>query len=60
MQALMRLWKDDSGTTAVEYAVLLALILISIIAAVSSVGTQNLGMWSGVKDGLVAVSFGGE
>ncbi len=60
MQALMRLWKDDSGTTAVEYAVLLALILISIIAAVSSVGTQNLGMWSGVKDGLDAVGFGGE
>jgi pilus assembly protein Flp/PilA len=38
------LWNDD-GATAVEYAVMLAMILLSIIAAIGTVGAQAGGMW---------------
>ena len=38
------LWSDD-GATAVEYAVMLAMILLSIIAAIGTVGAQAGGMW---------------
>ena len=38
---------DESGPTAVEYAVLLALILVAVIGAVGTVGVGTGGLWSG-------------
>ena len=38
--------RDDSGATAVEYAVMLALILLAIIASVATVGVGTGGLWS--------------
>jgi Flp pilus assembly pilin Flp len=40
-----RLIVDEHATTAVEYAVLLALILIVVIGAVTSVGNSTSGAW---------------
>ena len=37
---LVRLWKDQSGATAIEYALLASGIVVAIIAVVSGVGTQ--------------------
>lgn len=37
---LMRFLQDEQGPTAVEYAVMLALILMVIIAAVATVGNR--------------------
>jgi pilus assembly protein Flp/PilA len=39
-QKVRRLLKSEDGPTAVEYAVMLALIIIVCLAAVTSVGTQ--------------------
>lgn len=38
---------DDGGPTAVEYAVLLGLILVAIIGAIGTVGVGTGGLWSG-------------
>ena len=38
------LWREDAAT-AVEYAVMLALILIAVIGAIGSVGAGTGGMW---------------
>ncbi|GAC1308997.1 MAG: hypothetical protein NVSMB14_13290 [Isosphaeraceae bacterium] len=38
---------DDRGTTATEYAVLAALILMAVIAAITAVGNSTSGLWSG-------------
>jgi pilus assembly protein Flp/PilA len=48
--------KKEDGPTAVEYAVMLALILVVIIAAVANIGTTTSGMYNdlslqGVKPG---------
>ena len=43
---LMRLSRDDSAATAVEYAVLLALILVVVIVAIDSLGNTSSGMWA--------------
>jgi pilus assembly protein Flp/PilA len=37
--------KEESGPTAVEYAVMLALILVAIFAAVTSIGTTTNEMY---------------
>ncbi len=41
--------QSEDAATAVEYAVMLALILVSIIGAISSVGAGTGGMWSNVE-----------
>ena len=50
--------KEEHAAAAVEYAVMLALILAAIIASVASVGTGTGGMWSGNKAAFEAVGFG--
>jgi pilus assembly protein Flp/PilA len=48
--------KREDGPTAVEYAVMLALILVVLIAAVATIGGETSGMYNnlslqGVKPG---------
>lgn len=43
---LLRLYRDDEAATAVEYAVLLALILMAIISAINALGNTTSGIWA--------------
>ncbi len=38
---------DESGPTAVEYAVMLALIIALCLTAIGSLGISSFDMWSG-------------
>jgi len=41
MKSLMkRIWREEEGATAVEYALMVALIAVVIIVAVRSLGTS--------------------
>ncbi|MCA9265196.1 MAG: Flp family type IVb pilin [Planctomycetales bacterium] len=55
MSYLLRFLKDESGPTAVEYAVLLALILLAMIVTVSTLGRGTGGLWSNNSNALDAV-----
>ena len=55
---LKRFISNDEGTTAVEYAVLLAMILMSVIAGVGAVGANSGGMWGNVNTQLQTKAFG--
>jgi len=54
MNPMKKLLRADEGATAVEYAVVLALILMVIITAVASVGVSASGMWNTVLTQLKA------
>lgn len=54
----LQLWREECAATAVEYAVLLALILVAVIAAIGSVGAQTGGMWGTIDSDLQAAGFG--
>jgi pilus assembly protein Flp/PilA len=45
MTQILRFLQDESGPTAVEYAVMLALIIGTCIASVSIFGTTAGGSW---------------
>ncbi len=51
-QRILNFFRDDQAATAVEYAVMLALILVTIIGAVGAVGAQAGGMWGGIEGEL--------
>ena len=50
--------KGEDGPTAVEYAVMLAMIIASVIAAIGAVGAQSGGLWSNIQGGLNSAGFG--
>jgi len=39
-QSIVRFWKGEDGPTAVEYAVMLALIVVVCIAAITALGSN--------------------
>ncbi len=55
--SLLRLLQDDDAATAVEYAVMLAMILMGVIGVISALGTGNGGMWSGIVNQLSSFGF---
>jgi pilus assembly protein Flp/PilA len=54
----LRFLLSDDGATAVEYSVVLALIVLAVFAAIGAVGSQSGGMWSGIKSDLDSHGFG--
>ena len=58
MRRLLHFLREDEAATAVEYAVMLALILISVIGAIGTVGAQSGGMWGNIRGQLDATPFG--
>ena len=56
---LLRLIKEDEAATATEYAVILALILLVVLGAVGTFGSQTGGLWGGIDTQLESRGFGG-
>ena len=52
MRKLLKLIKDDAGATAIEYALVAALIAIAAIGAMTSIGTKLSSSYNNVSDKL--------
>jgi pilus assembly protein Flp/PilA len=52
-----RFLTDDAAATAVEYAVMLLLILMVLISAVAALGSQTGSLWGDIKSQLQSVGF---
>jgi len=52
MRSLFAFFRDESGPTAVEYAVLLSLIILSAFASIALFGKATAAMWADIRDDL--------
>ncbi len=43
---------DQSGTTAIEYALIAAGVSMAIVAAISNIGTSVSNMWTTIRNAL--------
>jgi pilus assembly protein Flp/PilA len=59
MKFLLRLIRHEEAATAVEYAVMLALIILVAIAAITNFGLQTSTVWNNNNQKLSNVHFGG-
>lgn len=50
--ALKEFLQDESGPTAMEYAVMLALIILAIYSSIQLFGGSNDGVWANNNDNL--------
>jgi pilus assembly protein Flp/PilA len=57
MRRIARFLKNDEAATAVEYSVMLALILMVVIGTISAFGGQTNGLWSSIFTSLHSVGF---
>jgi pilus assembly protein Flp/PilA len=53
-----RLWREEHGATAVEYAVLLALIIGVVMGGIGVFGSQTGGLWGGIETDFATAGFG--
>jgi pilus assembly protein Flp/PilA len=51
---LKRLLRDNRGATAIEYGLIVALIVIAMIGALKGVADENTGMWAWVQNDVLA------
>jgi pilus assembly protein Flp/PilA len=49
LKLLQRIRRDENGATAIEYGLIVALIVIAIITSMSSVANENSGLWAVVR-----------
>jgi pilus assembly protein Flp/PilA len=49
MRRFFRIFKDEQGATAVEYALILAMIFMAMVVGVASVGISTSALWTNVS-----------
>ena len=47
---LKHIGSDSQGATAVEYGLIISLVVIAMVGALQSVGNANTGQWDNVSD----------
>ena len=57
MNALKNFLSEESGQTAVEYAVLLAMIAMTCIITIRALGDISVGMWANNQTKLEDAGF---
>ena len=57
MNSLQKFVRDEDGTTAVEYAVMLALILTGVIVGLYAAGGGASGWWGNIDSELNTYGF---
>jgi pilus assembly protein Flp/PilA len=51
-----KLLRDTRGATAIEYGLIVSLIVIAMIAALDSVANENTGLWAKVTHKVTTAS----
>lgn len=54
-QFLLRILRDFRGATAIEYGLIVSLIVMAMIVALDSVADENTGLWAFVKGEIASV-----
>ncbi|HEX8217238.1 MAG TPA: Flp family type IVb pilin [Allosphingosinicella sp.] len=52
MRRLRELGRDRRGATAVEYALIMALVFLAMIAGVRAFAAETIEMWTNVADNV--------
>jgi pilus assembly protein Flp/PilA len=55
--AILKFLRQEEAATAVEYAVMLGMILATILGTIGVLGDQTGGMWNNIEDQLDSTAW---
>ena len=53
---IKKLLRDNRGATAIEYGLIVSLIVIAMIVALEGVANENTGLWAKVREKVTTTS----
>ena len=56
MKTMMKIWKDESGATAIEYGLIAALVSVAAIVALEAMGGSLSAMFTSVSAKLTGAA----
>ena len=54
LKFMRHILRDDTGATAVEYGLIVALIVLAMLTALQGIATENTKMWDQVEEKVTA------
>ena len=51
-----KLLRDTRGATAIEYGLIVSLVVIAMMAALQGVANENTGLWATVRQNVTSAS----
>lgn len=57
MRICLEILRNEDAAIAVEYAVMLALVLLGVISTIAAFGQMSGGMWGGIIEDLEEAGF---
>lgn len=51
-----RLWRDERGATAIEYGLIIGLVVVAMMLSIQSIGETVSDMWNLVADEYLSVA----
>lgn len=51
-----RVWRDERGATAIEYGLIIALVVVAMMFSIQSIGETVSDMWNLVADEYLSVA----
>lgn len=51
-----RVWRDERGATAIEYGLIIGLVVVAMMMSIESIGETVSDMWTLVADEYLAVA----
>ncbi len=55
-QALVKFFRDEEGASAIEYGLIAGLVAVALIVALTALGTNLAGFFTGIGAKLVALT----
>ncbi len=55
MSFIARFLRAEDAATAVEYSVMLAMILLMALAAITAFGGRTSGLWDTIRNGVIGM-----
>lgn len=53
LRRMRSFWRDRRGATAIEYGLIMTLVVVAIIASITALGSTTSDLWNGISANVI-------
>lgn len=57
-EKIATIWDDQAGATAVEYGMILSLVVLVMLVALGNLADNTIGVWQNIQDSVIDATAG--